>query len=103
MQLEKNYGSIGGFNQHPSDQLAIVSAVLLVLVMMLLPAIRRPHNHTRITCVNNLRQIGVGFRLFAADDGLFPNEVPIDKDGTLGYTNSGNTFAHFLAASHEIG
>lgn len=61
-------------------ELLVVLLLLGLLAAMLLPALHRPQTRSkRIGCVNNLKQIGLGFRIFATDNG--------DRFPTHTYTN----------------
>ena len=55
-------------------ELLVVSAIILVMVSMLLPALGKAKAKPgRIKCVNNQKQIGTAFRVFASDNGeLYP-------------------------------
>ena len=66
------------------EVLAVV-LVLLFLVGLLTPNFtRNPRMESRIRCVNNLKNLGLGLRIFATDnEGQFPWMVPIEKGGSL--------------------
>jgi hypothetical protein len=84
------------------DLLICLATVAMLAVWI--PILTRPKPRSaRINCVSNLKQIGLGFRMWSNDHGdLFPWRVPTNEGGTLEYANSAEVFRHFLAASNEL-
>jgi len=57
----------------------------------------------RISCMNNLKQVGLSMRLFSNEhDSRFPWMISTNAGGSLEFSNSSKTFLHFLAASNEL-
>ena len=82
-------------------ELIFVIAALVVLIMLL--PLRRYPSPDMMNCVNNLKQIGTGFRLWANDnDGKMPMQLSTKAGGTMEYTNAGQAYHHFFAASDMI-
>ena len=91
---------VGGFTL---VELLVSLAMIAVLVGLLLPALARPGKSPRIKCVNNLKNIGLAFRIFATDhQDRFPMQVSTNEGGSMEFTDDGVAFRHFLAMSNEL-
>lgn len=80
-------------------ELILVIFVAVILIGMIMPHPTRNRRATRTACINNLKQVGIGFRLYANDNsGAFPMQCE-----TAGYTNMpSEAWRHFAAAGNEI-
>ena len=83
---------------------------LVILPAMLLPALSRAKSGAeRISCANNMKQIGLSFRVWAIDhNGNFPFNVITNNGGTLELCLPGsdgfdrNAAFHFQVMSNEL-
>ena len=82
------------------QEVLVVVAVLFAAMFFLLPALARSEDLARIKCVNNLKQVGLAYNLFAKDhDGRFP----YGQTNTLAFQNDRSAWVHFLTLSNELG
>ncbi|TAL02565.1 MAG: type II secretion system protein [Verrucomicrobia bacterium] len=82
----------------------IVIGAFLVLVILLLPAMARGRARgSRINCVNNVKQVALGFRQWALDNNdKFPMQVSTNSGGTMELLSKGAVYPHFQVMSNEL-
>ena len=84
-------------------ELLVVIAIVAVLLGMLLRSRARPPRDGRIKCVNNLKNVGLAFRIFASDnEDRFPMQLsPIEAERS-GLPGPREPLRSFLALSNEL-
>jgi hypothetical protein len=85
-------------------EVLVVIVVLVVLVAMILPMLARSKGGPGgYSCVNNLKQIGLAYLLWAGDNNdKYPMEVSAASGGTMGLTNGSSAWFNFLIMSNQI-
>ncbi len=88
-------------------EVLVVIALVAILAAMFLPANNHPNRHApRINCVNNLKQIGLAYILWAGDhNDKFPMQVSItdtNGSGTMELFNGTNAWINFAVVSNEL-
>lgn len=86
-------------------ELLMVIAIIALLAGMLLPAIARSKTKAqRVSCLNNLRQMGVAFQLFAnGHDHKFPMQVSTNEGGSAEFLEKYHSTAAFVGEPVGVG
>ncbi|HET7625628.1 MAG TPA: hypothetical protein VFM25_10220, partial [Verrucomicrobiae bacterium] len=88
----KTFSSKNGVAALTLLEIIVIIAIVAILAFMLLPATTHtnPRMARRISCVNNLKQVGLSFRLWAGDhDGKYPMQVSTNQGGTMEFVGTG--------------
>jgi len=85
-------------------EVGVVIVIVMILVAMLVaalhPATRRV---SRIYCVNNLKQLGLSYRIWAGDNGnTYPMGISVTNGGTMELVQAGNAVATYQVMSNEL-
>lgn len=85
-------------------EVLVVMAAIALLALVFLPKLPKACcKAQRISCVNNLKQVGLAFRIWAGDSAdRFPMRVSVTNGGTMEWVASGTVWPHFQVISNEL-
>jgi prepilin-type N-terminal cleavage/methylation domain-containing protein len=84
-------------------EVLVVIAVLAVFVALILPALTSAPRQNHLGCVNNLKEIGLAYRVWEGDNGdKYPMFVSFTNGGAMELIATGNVAACFQVMSNEL-
>jgi competence protein ComGC len=85
-------------------EVVVIVAVLAILAALFLPALAAAKKKkNRMSCVSNLKQVGIAFRLWEGDNGdKYPMAVSVTNGGAMELMATGNVAACFQVMSNEL-
>jgi len=85
-------------------EVGIIVAVAMILVVVFFPRMGKlRRNNTTISCVNNLKQAGLAYRVWAGDNGdILPMGISVTNGGAMETIQTGDAVAPFLVMSNEL-
>jgi hypothetical protein len=88
-------------------EVGVVVAVVMVLIIFFLPKLLRPRTHSfspvSNSCINNLKQIGLAYRIWEGDNGdILPMGISVTNGGSMEMVATGNVAKAFLVMSNEL-
>jgi type II secretory pathway pseudopilin PulG len=86
-------------------EVLVVIVVLVVLAAVIFPALNHhPGGAQKIACVNNLKEVGLAYRLWAGDNGdKYPMAISVTNGGTLELMSGPDAWKTYLVLSNELG
>ena len=84
--------------------LILVIGCLVIAGLIVLPQLARTRCRScRISCTNNLKQVGLAFRIWAGDNNdKYPMSVSVTNGGAMELASEGSAFAIFTVMSNEL-
>ena len=87
------------------EVLVVVSIIVLLVALYLASLPDRNRKIQKINCVNNLKQIGLAYRIWEGDNNdKFPSFVSVTNGGIMEWTNCGAQIiiSNYLVMSNEL-
>jgi type II secretory pathway pseudopilin PulG len=86
-------------------EVGVVVAVVLMIAVVLLPTLASTRRKTsRVGCVDNLKQVGLAYRIWEQDNGdIYPMGISVTNGGSLETVQAGNPRLSFQVMSNELG
>ena len=87
------------------EAMVVLAVMAVVASFVILPKLARAGcGCSRISCVNNLKQIGTAMRIWQNDNlNSFPWELPISSGGTKEVALGPDEFTNFVVMQNELG
>jgi type II secretory pathway pseudopilin PulG len=100
----KTQGTTRGGKAFTLIELLLVGCLIALLVAVILATLNQSqHREPRITCINNLKEIGLAFRIWEGDNGdKYPMQVSVTNGGAMELADTGNVVGIFRAISNEL-
>jgi prepilin-type processing-associated H-X9-DG protein len=86
-------------------EVLVVTICVVVLVALVLPGLEpvKDRDYSIVQCRNNLKQVGLSFRVWASDNNdKYPMELSDTNGGTREFATGPNEFRHFQVMSNEL-
>ncbi|MEY4918781.1 MAG: hypothetical protein RL616_2694, partial [Verrucomicrobiota bacterium] len=89
--------------------MTLIEAVVVILVIgffvaMILPTLNQHSGCSqRISCVNNLKQLGLAYKIWSGDGGdRYPMAVSVTNGGAMEYMDTADAWKTFQVMSNEL-
>lgn len=85
-------------------EVGVVLAIVMILAALLLPTLSISRRRvSRILCINNLKQIGLAYRIWEGDNGdIYPMGISVTNGGTMELVQTGTVVVTFQVMSNEL-
>lgn len=83
--------------------LAILAVIFLGATIVILPNGHKEDVNFHVICVNNLKEIGVAYRIWQGDHGdKYPVQVSVTNGGAMELAKKGIAYVNFQVMSNEL-
>ena len=80
----------------------VVLSLFFTIFAFQVPSSRARATAQRINCINNLKQVGLAYRIWSGDNGGFPMELSVTNRGTLELMGTGEAWRTYQVMSNEL-
>lgn len=93
----------GRSNAYTLLEMFVVISTIALVALLLLPSFARPTMKiNRINCTNNLKQVGLAFRMWSDDNGAYPMQFRTNDFDGPSYAVQQKTYVYYQAMSNEL-
>src|SRR5665213_387490 len=85
-------------------EVGVCIAIVMILLMFVLPMLENSHRRvSKLGCVNNLKQIGLAYRIWEGDNGdINPMGISVTTGGSMEMVATGDVVQTFMVMSNEL-
>jgi prepilin-type N-terminal cleavage/methylation domain-containing protein len=85
-------------------ELLVIMAIIALMAIMVYPGGQRDKRKAKqVACMSDLKQVGLGFRIWAGDQtATFPMHRSVTNGGTMEFAVGRDAFRHFQVMSNEL-
>ena len=84
-------------------EMLVVVSIIAVLALLILPSIvKQRHGGDRYICTNNLREVGLAFRMWGDDNGVYPMRCRTNNFDGPSYAMQQKMYLYFQVMSNEL-
>src|SRR5208283_1925807 len=93
----------GGRGFSLTELLVVICAVAVVAVLLLPALAASKRKSSRLGCVDNLKELALGFKMWAGDNGdKFPMQLAATNDTMMKLISNGNAYVLWQTMTNEM-
>jgi prepilin-type processing-associated H-X9-DG protein len=103
-RMDMNIQGCRGSKGFTFPEALMVIGIITILALLFVPySPRTPGRSNRISCVNNLKQVGFAYRTWALDHNeKYPGQVLVTNGGAMERLIAGDAYFAFMVMSNEL-